>query len=711
MSFLAPLFLAGAAAIALPILFHLIRRTTRERMPFSSLMFLRPSPPRVTRRSRLENILLLLLRCLVLCLLALGFARPFFQRPMPAQPHADAGRRIVVLVDTSASMQRGGLWDEAREKAERRLRAGGLNDSFAVFTFDRQPRALLSFEEWTTLPAGDRVAVAGQRLATARPGSSSTHLGRALVTAAELLQEQNPTGAENKPGGGGEIVVISDFQDGSRLDGLQGFDWPRGVEVVLDPVKARRKTNAGLQVLPDLDETAQPQSEARPRLRVSNSAESEREQFRVGWMPGNSSSFLGPPLDVYVPPGQSRVFEAPAPPAGAPAERLALTGDDEPFDNVAFVAPPRRERTRVLFLGDDSGADHTRSLYYLRRAFLETRSQEVQILQRSNHVAIAPADLDPVHLFVSVDSLPADRAKLLRERLSAGGIGLYALSSAAASPTLAALVGVDSIAVTEATPTGYAMLGQIDFTHPVFAAFADPRFSDFTKIHFWKHRRVETNQIPGARVLARFDSEDPALLQIPVGRGTLFVLTAGWIPADSQLALSSKFVPWLYSLLEMGGGFRTRVTQHVVGDELDAGTGSTNTATRLRKPDGSRQSLSPDRPRFPLLDSPGVYALESQQSTQRFAVNLDPAESLTTPLPAENLERLGLPTRRTITSQDKRTEEKLRHLQAAELESRQKLWRWLLAAALAALVVETWAAGRAVRRMAATMPVVGPGSP
>jgi len=80
MSFLAPLFLLGAAAIALPVIFHLIRRTTRERTPFSSLMFLNPSPPRLTRRSRLEHLLLLALRCLVLLLLAAGFARPFFRK-------------------------------------------------------------------------------------------------------------------------------------------------------------------------------------------------------------------------------------------------------------------------------------------------------------------------------------------------------------------------------------------------------------------------------------------------------------------------------------------------------------------------------------------------------------------------------------------------------------------------------------------------------
>ena len=36
MSFLAPLFLFGALAVAAPIIFHLIRRTSKDKMTFSS---------------------------------------------------------------------------------------------------------------------------------------------------------------------------------------------------------------------------------------------------------------------------------------------------------------------------------------------------------------------------------------------------------------------------------------------------------------------------------------------------------------------------------------------------------------------------------------------------------------------------------------------------------------------------------------------------
>src|SRR5215470_8542055 len=130
MNFLAPAFLVGALAIGLPIVFHLIRRTTRERTLFSSLLFLLPSPPRLTRRSRLEHILLLLLRCLVLCLLAVGFSRPFIKKAVPPEPPS-ATRRTLVLVDTSASMRRANLWSDARSKGESILRSASPADQLA----------------------------------------------------------------------------------------------------------------------------------------------------------------------------------------------------------------------------------------------------------------------------------------------------------------------------------------------------------------------------------------------------------------------------------------------------------------------------------------------------------------------------------------------------------------------------------------------------
>src|SRR6266511_2127186 len=319
MSFLAPLFLFGALAVALPIVFHLIRRTSKEKIPFSSLMFLQPTPPRVTRRNRLEHIFLLLLRGLVLCLLALGFARPFFQKPITISPPNEAGKRILLLLDTSASMRREGLWPAARTKAEEILSKVSPADQVAIFTFDRQVQTLVSFEQWTSMGLTERASLAAGRLADIKPTWSSTHLGNALIAAAEALADAEKQGQNV---GARRIVLISDLQEGGRLDGLQGYDWPRGIEVVIETVKARRTTNAGVQWVVDADEAARPDAEAGPRIRVSNSADAKREQFQLRWdaMAGTAT------VDAYVPPGQSRIVQAPKLPAGAVGERLLVTG-------------------------------------------------------------------------------------------------------------------------------------------------------------------------------------------------------------------------------------------------------------------------------------------------------------------------------------------------------------------------------------------------
>ena len=75
MGILFPFYLLGIAAIAAPIILHLTKRTPKEKVQFSSLMFLREAPLRLQRRSRLEQLILLALRCLALLLLALAFAR------------------------------------------------------------------------------------------------------------------------------------------------------------------------------------------------------------------------------------------------------------------------------------------------------------------------------------------------------------------------------------------------------------------------------------------------------------------------------------------------------------------------------------------------------------------------------------------------------------------------------------------------------------
>jgi len=243
----------------------------------------------------------------------------------------------------------------------------------------------------------------------------------------------------------------------------------------------------------------------------------------------------------------------------------------------------------------------------------------------------------------------------------------------------------------------------MDFTHPLFAPFSDPRFGDFTKIRFWKHRKLSVEKLAGARVIASYDDNDPAILEVPVGRGRLFVFTFSWRPADSQLALSSKFVPLLYSLLDQAGGIGAQLAQFRVGDTVDLSTlaaRSGNLPLSVRKPDGSQVQLASGEMHFAQADQPGIYEIQGGPAPLKFAVNLDAAESKTAPMPGDELERLGLPMK-SVEASPALAVAKQETLHNTELEARQKLWRWLIVAALAVLLTETWLAGWITRRNAA----------
>jgi hypothetical protein len=677
MRFLFPLFLAGGAAVLVPILLHLARRRTRRQVLFSTLMFLEASPPRFERRQRVEHWALLALRCLVFLLLAAAFARPFLARPVPALA-VGTGQRLVVLVDTSASMRRQGLWSAAQARVRARLTRTGSADRVTVVAFDRRPRTVVGFDAWASQRPDERVEAAMHELAAQAPGWDSTDLGRALMSAAEAIVDDEGEGGS----GAARVALVSDLQEGARLDALGISDWPARIALEIEALEAAG-ANASLQALPELV-GAEPRG---LRVRVSTSGKGPDLALRVRWSDGGS------PVAVTLPAGQSRVIDAPARAADRPGT-LVVEGDAAPFDDELHVAPPMPVRVSILYLGADDGNDPQQPLFYLRRAFPTTRLRTPEITARRPDATDLGQGTSAQLAVVTARPGPAALAAL-RGQLERGRSVLAVMEGAADIATVNALAGTGASA-TEAT--GDALLTEVNLSHPILAPFADPRFGDFTKIRFWKHRRLDEKRLPGARVLARFDDGTPAWLLVPVGRGALFVMTAGWQPADSQLALSTKFVPLLHGILEASAGLDSGQAQFFVGDPvtLPALEGGER---RVRRPDGKVVSLEASAAVFTETELPGLYAYEAAGTTRTFAVNLDPAESATAPMPPESLERLGLGLGQSAVASATAAPARENGFHAG-LERDQRLWRWLLVAALAVVMVETVLAARASRRTA-----------
>ena len=189
MSFLAPLFLAGLTALAVPVIIHLINRERREVVPFPSLMFLQRIPYRSVRRQKLRHILLLVLRCLALAIVVMAFARPFVRRDTPLRAAASGARELVVLIDRSYSMGAGDHWSRAQAAARRAISGLGPTDRATLVAFDNEAAAV-------TPPSHDAATLTAA-IAALQPSSEGTRYAPPLKLASQILAACGPFASES----------------------------------------------------------------------------------------------------------------------------------------------------------------------------------------------------------------------------------------------------------------------------------------------------------------------------------------------------------------------------------------------------------------------------------------------------------------------------------------------------------------------------------
>ncbi|MCK5256672.1 MAG: BatA domain-containing protein, partial [Deltaproteobacteria bacterium] len=116
LSFLSPLFLIGLAAIALPIIAHLISRKSGVKKSFPAVNFLISSQGELATRSKIKDIILLILRALILVFIVLVFAKPAVFSFSTAQDNTPKSQAIVV--DNSFSMGYGNNFSRALSKTQ-----------------------------------------------------------------------------------------------------------------------------------------------------------------------------------------------------------------------------------------------------------------------------------------------------------------------------------------------------------------------------------------------------------------------------------------------------------------------------------------------------------------------------------------------------------------------------------------------------------------
>src|SRR6201998_884980 len=139
MGFLAPWFLAGIAALAVPFYVHLLRRHTTVPRAFSSLMFFERGTQSSIKHRRLRYLLLLSLRALLLLLLALAFANPFIRR---SAAKMNSEKLELLVIDNSFSMRAGTRLADAKREALAVLSSRRPSDKAQVMALGSQVQVL-----------------------------------------------------------------------------------------------------------------------------------------------------------------------------------------------------------------------------------------------------------------------------------------------------------------------------------------------------------------------------------------------------------------------------------------------------------------------------------------------------------------------------------------------------------------------------------------
>ena len=610
MSFLAPLFFAGLAALAIPVLIHLIQRERKNVVQFPSLMFVRRIPYSSIRRRRIHNWALLMLRLAAIALIVAAFARPFFRGTSVAAAGGGA-RDVVILLDRSYSMGHGDQWDRARRAA---------ND--AVSELARGDRATLVLfatgAEVAVQPTDDRARLQSEIAATT-VSASATQYGPALKLAGSLLA------ASNFPRR--EVVIVSDFQRAGWSPG-DGLRLPAGT--VVTPITVQADDARNLAVTPV--SVQRDQSSGQDRVTVTAGILNRSGEVvtdvpvaleldghlahtvRVTLQPHSAGSATFPPVTLASPNTRATV----------------RIGDDAlARDNVFHIvlSPPRPVAVAVL----NGGRGSRDQALYLSRALAIGENPKFVVATRTAD-DLTDDTLTRTRVVVVNDASPGDVVSGRLKRFVENGGGVLAIyGPQAVWPANAAeFLPATPAGSIDRSRGGAGVVGGLEFGHAVFEPFRAPRSGDFSAARFYGYRGVTVDK--EAQILARFDDGAPAVIERSVGRGRVLVWTSTLDLFWNDLALKPVYLPFVHQLARYLADHRERPGWGTVGQVIDLSQEGDPSRPRVAlAPEGGRLPLEGDQGRVLELKEQGFYEVREQGRQAELvtvaAANVELAES------------------------------------------------------------------------------------
>lgn len=716
--FASPWLLLGLAAGGIPLILHFLNKRKQHEVSWAAMRFLLEAARKNSRRVRLEQLLLLIVRTLLLVLLVLGLARPYAES-LGTYFQAEVPTHRIIVIDASYSM---GYVDGEQTRFERargiarqiieNSRKGDAVNLLRISTLE--PRTIIrqpAFQSQQVLGEIDQLVL------TSEHGDVPTTLDEvvaALKQAPDLSHK--------------EVTLISDFQ---------ADNWSPGAARDSARVRSRLEeiSESASLILIDLeDEGTRNSSIGHLAAQESFAVTGEPVHLQVTLRASGLTTLPGQLVELLVDerlveskrvdltPDQETVvaFTHTFATAGDHKIEARLPADELPIDNRRFLSLPVKDQLRVLLVnGRYAGRPQETATHYLMLALAPSTSERLwqghiqpTVINDGEFPQVDLTRYDCVFL-CNVARTTQREAAILRQYVESGGGLVVCLGDRVDIENYNAQLYGDGNSVLPAAlgeRVGNAASKETvfffdpeNFNHPIVREFeGNPgRGLETTMVFEYIKTRIPSGS--SAQPALRFQSGDPAVISKKLGRGTTVLITTAVDESWGTWAVwAPSFVPLMHEVVNFSVAGRWSERQLTVGEPIQRQFFSTSFGVRasIAKPDLAESAVSTDSNAssrsmiYEDTDQPGFYELTLGPPIGRselLAVNVDRRESVLRTLDALELKTDLLPGIDFIHRDTWHDTPRPTETVATE---RGGLTRWLLYAALCLLFVEQLMAWR-----------------
>jgi hypothetical protein len=548
-----------AAGMAIPIIIHLLHRQRFRRERWAAMQFLLNAIRKTQRRIRLENLILLLIRMLIMGFLAMAIARPFLKES-PLAALADSNTNYIFVIDQSMSM--GYKKAQATQLEVAKRSAVEVLDQLNLTGDNKFTLILMSQFPEIRLPSVSKRDVAKAAIQEIELSDYGTRMYETFQVIGEAI--------ENSPNVEKKVYIFSDLQENAWA--VETEDQKKKFDELLRKLS---RTPQNYFYLVDVGED-DPQNYGVVHARVRERVITAKRRVSFDVTLHNYSNIPARDLPVHLvvngdrkdalqctlDPGSSSTvtFDYEFLEPGPYRIKFETTADFLPRDDVRYYALDVRDAVRLLLINGEPMPGYDDEMVFLQLALDPTREG------RKFKIDVKTPDTlptDELHnydavLMANVKDLSPEKVEKLREFVKNGGGFFIALGAKVGKefynqdlfeegkglmPARLTEIKGKEMELIERGEESATTLGKIAWDHPMFVDYAEPKNRpSLQKIPWGQYWGTE--MYAEETVVAAFEDaiQSPCLIEKPFGEGKVILYTS---TIDREWSNFCRIVPFV----------------------------------------------------------------------------------------------------------------------------------------------------------------------